>query len=169
LSVFAVSATPNPVDPIVRVPADTAVRQQLFDCAGAPATATQGTQVMQARVNIGSSQAVGTSKRGRRNIIPITGGSYSGSAGSGTVNPGGADYQLTVSGELQIEARYTLKAANGETIVVRNCGNFGTSDLTAVGFEARTDGAHAALNNGSFVGTITPGLGRVTITVYERR
>lgn len=169
LSVSAVSATPNPADPVTRVPADNALKQQPFNCAVAPASAAQGAQVLVARVNIGSSQSVGTSKRGRRNIIPITGGTYSGSFGSGSVNPGGADHQLTVSGGLQVEARYTLKAANGETIVVRNCGDFGSADLTAVTFEAPTGGAFAAMNSGSYVGTITPGLGRVTITVYERR
>jgi hypothetical protein len=169
LSVYSVSATPSPTDPVTRVPADAQLRQQAYQCTGAPASAAQGTEVMAARVSIGSSQAVGNSKRGKRNIIPITGGSYSGSRGSGTVNTGGGDYQLTVSGELQIEARYTLKTSNGESIVVRNCGDFGVSDLTVVTFEARTDGAHTALNNGNFVGTITPGLGRVTINVFERR
>lgn len=169
LSVYAVSATPNPSHPVVRIAADPSVRQQAYTCANAPASAAQGAQVMQARVNIGSSLSVGESKRGRRNIIPITGGSYSGSLGSGTVNAGGADYQLNTSAGLQIEARYTVKASNGETIVVRNCGDFGTADLTAVILEARTDGAHAGLNNRSFVGTITPGLGRVTITVYEKK
>lgn len=169
LSVHEVSATPPPDDPVVRVPADPALPQQAWNCGPPPAGAAQGNQVMQARVGIGSSQTIGESKRGRRNIIPITGGTHSGVLGSGAVDPGGADHQLTVAGELQIEARYTVTAANGETVVVRNCGDFASGSLTAVGFEARTDGAHSALNRGRYVGTITPGLGRVTITVYEAR
>ncbi|MET0335297.1 MAG: DUF3237 family protein [Rhizobacter sp.] len=169
VSVYAVSATPNPAHPVVRVPADASLRQQAWNCSYPPATATQGTQVLSASVNIGSSQSVGSSKSGSRNIIPITGGSLSGTLVPGSVNAGGADYQLNPGGGLQIEARYTLKASNGETIVVRNCGNFAIGDLTQVMFEARTDGAYAALNNRSFVGTITPGLGRVTIRVYDQR
>ncbi len=52
---------------------------------------------------------------------------------------------------------------------MRNCGDFGVSDLTTVLFEARADGPYAALNAKPYAGTITPGLGTVTIRVYERR
>lgn len=169
LSVYAVSATPNPAHAVVRVPADNTLRQQAWNCSYPASTATQGTQVLSASVNIGSSQSVGSSKYGSRNIIPITGGSLSGTLVAGSVNAGGADYQLNPGGGLQIEARYTLKASNGETVVVRNCGNFASGDLTQVMFEARSDGAYAALNNARYVGTITPGLTRVTIKVYEER
>jgi hypothetical protein len=169
LTVFEVSPAPNPAHAIRRVPADTGVRQQDWNCSYPPATATQGTQVLSASVNIGSSLSVGSSKSGSRNIIPITGGSLSGTLISGTVNAGGADYQLNPGGGLQIEARYTLRASNGETIVVRNCGNFASGDLTKVMVEAKSDGAYAGLNDRQFVGTITPGLGRVTIRVFEQR
>ena len=169
-SVHAVSATPDPADPVTRVPADPGLPQQPFDCPAIPAGATRGdTALLTARVAIGSSQAVGTTPAGRRNIIPITGGSVTGTLASGTVNPGGADHQLTVGGELQIEARYTLRTNDGELIAVRNCGDFGVSDLTAVTFEARADGPYAGLNGRTWAGTITPGLGNVTIRVYERR
>ena len=169
LTVFEVSPVPNPAHAIRRVPADTGVRQQDWNCSYPPATATQGTLALTATVSIGSSLSVGSSKSGSRNIIPITGGSLSGSLVSGTVNAGGADYQLNPGGGLQIEARYTLKASNGETIVVRNCGNFASGDLTKVMFEAKSDGAYAGLNDRQFVGTITPGLGRVTIRVYNQQ
>jgi hypothetical protein len=169
LAVYSVSPVPKPGAPVVRVPADPQFKQQAFNCTGAPAGTGQGTQVMTANVSIGSSQSVGASKYGRRNIIPITGGSFSGNW-SGSVNAGGGDYQLTpVGSSLQIEARYTLRASNGEYIVVRNCGDFAQSDLTQVFFEASSTGAYNALNTGSWVGTITPGLGRVTIRVFERR
>lgn len=169
LTLYEVSPNPNPAHTVRRVPADPQLRQQAWNCTFASPTATQGSEVMVARVNIGSSQSVGSSKSGSRNIIPITGGTFSGSVASGNVNPGGADYQLNPGGGLQIEARYTLKASNGETIVVRNCGNFATADLSQVMFEARTDGAYAGLNDRRFVGTVTPGLGRVTIRVFDER
>lgn len=169
VSVYAVSPTPDPAHTIVRVPADAGVRQQAWNCTYPASTATQGTLALTASVNIGSSQSIGSSKYGSRNIIPITGGSLSGTLVPGSVNPGGADYQLNPGGGLQIEARYTLKASNGETLVVRNCGNFASGDLTKVMFEAKRDGAYAGLNDRQFVGTITPGLGRVTIRVYEER
>lgn len=169
LTLYQVSPNPNPAHTIKHTPADPQLRQQAWNCTFASPTATQGSEVMVARVNIGSSLSVGSSKSGSRNIIPITGGTFSASAASGNVNPGGADYQLNPGGGLQIEARYTLRPNNGETIVVRNCGNFATADLSQVMFEAKTDGAYAGLNDRRFVGTVTPGLGRVTIRVFDER
>ncbi len=170
LSVYNVSATPKPGAPIVRTPADAQLKQQPWNCTGAPAGTSEGAAATTARVNIGSSQSVGTSKYGRRNIIPITGGTVTGTRLAGNVNPGGADFQLTpTGGSIQIEARYSVKASNGENIVVRNCGNFANSDYTNVYFEAATNGAYNALNTGTFIGTITPGLGRVTINVFDKR
>lgn len=170
LSVYKLSqATPNPNHTIVKTPADASLKQQAWNCTGPGASAAQGNSVTTAKVNIGSSLSVGTSKYGRRTIIPITGGTVSGTSLSGSVNAGGADYQLSADAGYQIEARYTIKAANGEIIVVRNCGDFGTSDLTNILFEAKTDGAYNWLNTGSFVGTLTTGIGRVTIGVYERQ
>jgi len=81
----------------------------------------------------------------------------------------GADYQLTVNDDLALEARYTLRTGDGELIAVRNCGDDANSDLTLPMFETSGTGAYAWLNDDALVGTITPGLTRVTIDVYRRR
>lgn len=162
----------NPVrgsqDEVLQTPADPGLRQQSWECPSVPAYANSGQEVLRANVGIGGFQSVGNSKNGSRRIIPITGGSFSGEV-TGSVNPGGADYQLTVNGDLSLEARYTLRADNGDLILVRNCGDYGTGSLTVPVFEVAGSSPHAWLNEGDFVGTITPGLRRVTITVFERR
>ena len=60
-------------------------------------------------VTLGSSLSIGTSKRGNRNIIPITGGSVSGRV-TGPVLYGGGDYQL-VGGTTKLDARYVISSS----------------------------------------------------------
>lgn len=161
--------TLSSTDVRVQTPADNQLRQQLWECPALDGNASSGSEVLEARVGIGSFQSVGNSKYGSRRIIPITGGSFEGNRISGDVNPGGADYQLTVNGDLSLEARYTLQADDGEIIVVRNCGDYALGSLTLPLFEAATSGSYHWMNEDNFVGTITPGLTRVIITVFERR
>lgn len=60
---------------------------------------------------------------GRRRFIPITGGTVSGPALTGTVLPEGGDWQVIMPGGLtSIEARYFIKAADGTMIEVTNPG-----------------------------------------------
>ncbi|MVF12949.1 DUF3237 domain-containing protein [Ketobacter sp. MCCC 1A13808] len=161
-------ASTRPNDRRVQVLADNDVRQQTWECPTLSPAVSAGDSVMTLRVGIAGFQSVGDSKYGSRRIIGITGGSFSGTI-NGNVNPGGADYQLTRNGELSLEARYTIEPENGEPILVRNCGDYGSGDLTWPLFEAATDSEYNWLNDTDFVGTITPGLGRVTIEVYDRQ
>jgi hypothetical protein len=65
-------------------------------------------------------QVTGLNSRGRRRIIPITGGKVTGQL-SGTVLPGGADFQMVVSDTCaDLDARYLLQLDNGEHIFVMN-------------------------------------------------
>jgi hypothetical protein len=114
-------------------------------------------------VTLSPSQSVGASKRGNRNIIPITGGEVSGRL-TGKVLPGGADYQ-NLSNPATIDARYLWQSNDGEIIIVRNGGPFGSLVPT---FEVRTDGPHAWLNTGSYLSS-PPGMrpGGVGITMYD--
>lgn len=111
-------------------------------------------------VALGASISVGASKRGSRNIIPITGGTTSGQV-VGKILAGGADYQLS-----GLDARYTLAPDDGEFIIVRNCGS---GALIPV-FEARVDGPYVFLNENKYMSS-APGMAGsgVTITFYERR
>jgi hypothetical protein len=134
------------------------VPNQTWDCL--KQTGSQGTTVFTENVTLGGSVYIGASKRGSRNIIPITGGKISGKV-TGKILAGGADYQLG-----GLDARYTLAPDDGELIVVRNCG---AGTLYPV-FEARVEGPYNYLNENKYVSSPPgPGTGGVSITFYERK
>lgn len=63
---------------------------------------------------------VGLNSRGKRRIIPITGGRVTGHV-NGKVLPGGADFQIVVSETTaDLDARYMIELDNGEHIFVQN-------------------------------------------------
>jgi hypothetical protein len=123
----------------------------------------QGETLIRENVTLAPSQSVGASKRGNRNIIPITGGELSGRI-TGRVLMGGADYQ-SLSPPATIDARYLWRADDGEIIIVRNGGAFGALVPT---FEARVDGPYAFLNSGRYLSS-NPGMGQggVALTFFE--
>jgi hypothetical protein len=137
------------------------VPHQPWDCA--TSNGSRGATVFTETVTLGQSISVGASKRGTRNIIPITGGTVSGRL-TGSVVPGGADYQL-IGNTTVLDARYTLVSDAGDYVLVRNCGPFGA--LIPL-FEARKDGPLAFLNEGQYLSS-DPGSagGGVSITFYE--
>lgn len=62
----------------------------------------------------------GLNSCGRRRIIPITGGTVTGQL-TGTVLPGGADFQIVVSDTCaDLDARYLLRLDGGEHVFVMN-------------------------------------------------
>ena len=68
-------------------------------------------------------QELGDTPLGRRRIIGITGGRFSGERLSGRVLPGGADWQvIRPDGVADLDARYTLETSDGALIYVRNRG-----------------------------------------------
>ncbi|MGK3970004.1 DUF3237 family protein [Sorangium sp. So ce118] len=155
-------------EPKIQLKDPEGVPHQSWECS--TATGARGSSVFTEAVTLGSSLSVGASKRGTRNIIPITGGTVTGgmllSGLSGSVLPGGADYQL-IGASTILDARYALSSNDGEVIVVRNCGPFGA--LVPV-FETRADGPYAILNTKAYVSS-DPGVsgGGVSLTFYERR
>ena len=128
------------------------------------ASEQQGAILITENVTLAPSQRVGASKRGDRNIIPITGGTVSGRI-SGKVLMGGADYQILMPPPATIDAHYLWETDGGEIIIVRNGGSFGALVPT---FEARVDGPYAYLNKGSYLSS-NPGRGEggVALTFYE--
>jgi hypothetical protein len=65
----------------------------------------------------------GTVDGGRKRFIAITGGKVQGPLLSGTVMPGGGDWQTILPGGLtRVEARYFLRADDGTVIEVANPG-----------------------------------------------
>ena len=71
-------------------------------------------------VPIEAGNVVGLNSRGKRRIIPITGGTVTGRV-TGKVLPGGADFQIVVSETTaDLDARYMIELDNGEHIFVQN-------------------------------------------------
>jgi hypothetical protein len=69
---------------------------------------------------IEAGNVVGLNSRGKRRIIPITGGTVTGKV-TGKVLPGGADFQIVVSETTaDLDARYMIELDNGEHIFVQN-------------------------------------------------
>lgn len=131
---------------------------QTWECV--KISGSQGATVFTESVSLGSSVSIGASKRGSRNIIPITGGTTTGKV-TGKILNGGADYQLG-----GLDARYTLAPDDGEFIIVRNCGSGGLIPV----FEARVAGPYNFLNENKYLSS-QPGMsgGGVSITFYEKR
>ncbi len=77
--------------------------------------------VFEAGVKVGPPQELGDIGKGQRRIVPIIGGEFSGPRMRGEVLPGGADWQiLRGDGVAELDARYTLRTADGALIHVRN-------------------------------------------------
>ena len=66
---------------------------------------------------------VGVTPMGHRRVVNILGGHFEGDLLSGTVLPGGADWQwVRTDGTIDLDARYTLKTDAGELIQVTSQG-----------------------------------------------
>ena len=147
----------------IRIEKPAGVPSQSWDYRRKGEAEQQGEELIRENVTLGPSQRVGTSKRGPRNIIPITGGELSGKI-NGKVLMGGADYQ-NLTPPAVIDARYLWETDDGEIILVRNAGPFGGLVPT---FETRVDGPYAYLNSRKYLSS-NPGMGQggVSITFYE--
>ena len=79
--------------------------------------------LLRAEITLAAPQELGDAPRGRRRIIPITGGTFRGERLSGRVLPGGADWQvIRADGVAELDARYTLETDDKALIYVRNFG-----------------------------------------------
>ncbi len=166
-SVYVVSEVKLATDAkdVVKITKPANVPAQPRDYRKAAASEKKGDQVVTETVNLGKSVSVGPTRRGNRNIIPITGGKVSGKI-SGKVLAAGADYQ-NLGKVATIEARYLWQTDDGEIIIVRNGGAFGALAPT---FEVRADSKHAWLNSGSYLSSNPAGAaGGVSLTFFESR
>jgi hypothetical protein len=120
-------------------------------------------------VTLGAAIPVGETSLGRRNMIPITGGTFEGHGIKGTIVPGGWDWQLIrADGCTEIEADYMIETDDGVVINVVNVGALCppkdgrfTPARTQPRFEAPV-GKYDWLNRSAFIGTLelaagTPG------------
>lgn len=162
MRVYDVTDVPVQQGGALRIERPADVPEQSWDYRARSAGESEGELLITENVTLAPSQSVGPSKRGPRNIIPITGGTISGRI-SGKVLMGGADYQ-NLSPPATIDARYLWEADDGEIIIVRNGGSFGSLAPT---FETRVDGPYAWLNDGLWLSSNPgPGQGGVSLTFY---
>jgi len=76
-----------------------------------------------ARVTLAPAIELGDTPAGRRRIIPITGGTFSGARLRGRVLDGGADWQvIRADGTAELDTRYTLETDDGAIIYIQNWG-----------------------------------------------
>ena len=99
----------------------------ILGCAGAQAQNAPPTPKLtfafEIRAQVGPPQEVGQLPQGRRRIVQILGGTFSGPDLRGKILPGGADWQLVQEdGFSQLDTRYTLETDKGEIIYVQNAG-----------------------------------------------
>ncbi len=79
--------------------------------------------LLSAEITLAPPHELGETPQGRRRIIGITGGRFSGERLSGRILPGGADWQIIrPDGVSYLDARYTLETEDGALIYVRNEG-----------------------------------------------
>ncbi len=79
--------------------------------------------LLSAQITLAPPQELGDTPQGRRRIINITGGTFSGARLKGRVLPGGADWQvLREDGVAVLDTRYTLETHDGALIYVQNRG-----------------------------------------------
>ena len=142
----------------------------------APAPETEF--VMQLKVSLGEPYSVGETPHGRRQAIPITGGTFEGPLLKGTILNGGADWQLSKGQRTEIEAIYSIKTDDGVYIHIRNRGiiSFGNDAQgqpsfyfrAAPQFEAPEDSPYAWLNNALFLCAPAPSNGGgITLNVWK--
>ncbi len=113
-------------------------------------------------VTLAPSMHPGATPYGERNIVPITGGTFSGPKMHGKVLPGGWDWQLaTKTGCHSLDANYMIQTEDGAIINVINqgavCASAGKDAkiFTTPRFEAPL-GPYEWLNGGAYIGTLDP-------------
>jgi Protein of unknown function (DUF3237) len=81
------------------------------------------TLLLEIRATLDAPIVVGDVPEGLRRVVPVTGGTFHGPELSGTLLPGGADWQyLRQDGVMIVEAQYLLRTDDGVIIQVNNRG-----------------------------------------------
>jgi hypothetical protein len=79
-------------------------------------------RVASLHVEVGEPVDLGASPAGRRRMVAILGGSLEGDLGTGTVLPGGADWQtIHDDGTVSVEAQYSIRLDDG-VVTLRSSG-----------------------------------------------
>jgi hypothetical protein len=81
-------------------------------------------------IKVGTPIVAGDLGYGTRRVIPVLGGTVTGEGISGTIHPGGADFQIIrPDGFTELEAKYSFELDDGAVIYIANYGiRFGPKD-----------------------------------------
>ena len=126
------------------------------------------------RVHVAPPIELGPSPLGRRRMIAILGGEMDGEIGTGTVLPGGADWQTVHDdGSVTITAEYTIQFAEGDVMTLRSIGVRAFRDGTDSSPHFRTsivfaaESHRAAVNHNLYVSTGSREGGTVTLNLFR--
>jgi len=131
-----------------------------------------GVPVFEASLKLDQAYDVGRTQYGQRDVLVIQAGTISGERISGSVMPGGLDFQLSFSnGGMEIEQIFVLRTEDGKYIYMRSPGTAADrSDvrMTPV-FEAPNESSYRWLNTGKYAGRRVMNLaaGTMKISVFE--
>ena len=92
------------------------------------------TKILRLEASVGDALDVGSVAQGRRRIVPLTGGTFSGPTLAGTLLPGAsADWQIILpDGTALGDVRLTLQTAQGDLLYVRSQGvRHGSAEVLA--------------------------------------
>jgi hypothetical protein len=146
--------------------------------AATPPTTVPTAFAFEEVVTLTPTEIIGDTPLGRRQRVPITGGTFSGPGIAGTVTPGGWDWQLIrADGSKVIEADYMIETDDHVPIHVHNVGiTLPAKDghpayaWTVPTFEAPM-GKYGWLNDSIFLSTLTSAGDKdhpaVRVTIYK--
>lgn len=81
------------------------------------------TYVFSLSIQVGTPVVAGDFGHGTRRVIPVLGGTVAGEGMRGTIDPGGADFQIIrPDGFTELEAKYTFTLDDGAVIYIENIG-----------------------------------------------
>jgi hypothetical protein len=131
-----------------------------------------GTLVLEAEVRLDKVYNVGMTPYGQRKVAVTQEGTIKGARITGTVLPGGLDFDLVLSnGVREVEQVLVLQTSDNGYVIMRNAGT-GASDKdvrVVYDFEAPTAGQYAWLNSGKYVGrrTIDAAGKTMKVSIYD--
>ncbi|MEJ2247508.1 MAG: DUF3237 domain-containing protein [Acidobacteriota bacterium] len=132
----------------------------------------RGVPVFEANLKLDQTYEVGRTPYGQRDVFVIQGGTISGQKITGSVIPGGLDFQLSFSnGGMEIEEIFVLQTDDGKYIYMRSAGTAADrGDVRMVpDFEAPNAGNYSWLNTGKYAGrrVVDSATGTIKISVFD--
>jgi hypothetical protein len=120
------------------------------------------TPVYRLDATVGQPVDVGSTAQGRRRVLPLTGGTFTGPELSGTLVPGAsADWQIALpDGTALGDIRYTLQTDDGDVLLVQSRGvRHGPADVLArLGRGEDVDPSEYTFRTSTQIETAAPGL-----------